>query len=125
MYNEKRESIIVSTFRGPILIFNGDGNLVRKFGPEENGDGQFARPCGICTNSLDEIIVVDTENNRVQLFDEEGNFITTFGSKGSAPDQFCEPFGVCVDWDDNILVADSRTKGFLFLPGGEYQFNKS
>ena len=44
-----------------------------------SGDGQFARPGGVATDSHDNVYVADTNNQRIQVFKSDGEFITEWG----------------------------------------------
>jgi tripartite motif-containing protein 71 len=85
---------------GLIRIFS-DGVLVQSI-----GSGIVSAPCGICTNSSDQLIVTDYSNHQVHVFNRDGSHVRSFGSQGSGDGQLSYPCGVCVDGEDNVYVAD-------------------
>jgi len=90
-----------------ILIFDKKGNLIKSFGKEGKGKGEFLGYLGgIAVDSENRIFVVDTYNYRIQVFDKDGNFLFQFGEFGSEKEKFSEPKGIVVDTDGKIYVAD-------------------
>ena len=86
--------------------FDGDGNLLTKWGTPGTGDGQFITPTAIAIDSSDNIYVVDASNNRIQKFDGDGKFITKWGSTGSGNGQFLGPTGLIVNPSGVVYVID-------------------
>jgi RNA polymerase sigma factor (sigma-70 family) len=91
-----------------IYKFDPNGNLLRKFGSEGSGDGQFARPFGITVDGSGNIYVADTGNNRIQRFDPDGNLLLKWGSQGFGDGQFKFPNGIAVDGLNNVYIADTQ-----------------
>ena len=58
-----------------IQKFDGDGNLLTKWGSHGKGDGEFGQPSCIAIDATDNIYVTDVENNCIQKFDSDGNFL--------------------------------------------------
>jgi len=88
--------------------FDLNGNFITKWGSYGSGDGQFARPQGIATDSSGTVYVVDTYNHRIQKFDSNGNFIVKWGTRGSGNGHFIYPRGVAVDSWGYVYVADTE-----------------
>lgn len=99
--------VMVTTSQNEVIVFNQEGDIIKRFGSSGTGDGQFNNPRGICSNSRGEVLIVDSNNHRIQVFSEDGQFLSAFGSKKSDEYQFYYPRRICVDCDDNIYVADS------------------
>lgn len=57
-----------------IVEYTADGKLVRQWGSQGSGPGQFSLPHGIVFNG-GILYVADRENNRVQRFDLDGRFL--------------------------------------------------
>ncbi|MCP4642504.1 MAG: 6-bladed beta-propeller, partial [bacterium] len=89
-----------------IQKFDGNGNLLGKWGSYGSGDGQFNYPCGIAVDSLGNVYVADIANHRIQKFDGAGNFIMKWGTLGTGDAQFDDPSDVAVDSSDNVYVTD-------------------
>jgi YD repeat-containing protein len=96
----------VETDAGRIDEYTSNGEIIRTFGSEGSGNGQFKKPQGIAFDSAGNVWVTDTGNNRVQELSATGAFIRTFGSTGSGSGQFSEPMGIAIDSSGNVWVAD-------------------
>jgi len=83
------------------------GVFLQKWGSSGSGDGQFARPSRMDTDSAGNVYVLDNLNNRVQKFDSDGVYITQWGSSGNGNGQFNLPYGITVDSSGYIYVADT------------------
>ena len=62
-----------------VHIFNGEDQLVRKFGSHGSGNGQFDGPAGVAFDSDDHLYVADNYNHRVQKFTIDGKYVLQFG----------------------------------------------
>lgn len=81
--------------------------LVKEWGSEGSGDGQFDRPHDIdFSPSEDEMYIVDRDNNRIQVFDKNGTFLFQWGQEGEGDGEFALPYGLDVDKEGNVWVAD-------------------
>ena len=63
-----------------IQIFNSQGQFVRKFGSEGEGNGQMKYPSGAGVLSNGNIVVSEIRSNRLQIFDSQGNFVRIVGA---------------------------------------------
>jgi tripartite motif-containing protein 2/3/tripartite motif-containing protein 71 len=69
-------NIIVAEYEGYcISIFNPKGEIIKSFGTQGSGNGQFNRPEGVAVDDSDNILVSDYRNNRIQKFTSCGKFI--------------------------------------------------
>lgn len=92
-----------------------------KFGQGGTRPGQFDRPAGITTNTLNNIIVADKDNHRVQVFDENGVFLFKFGERGRPNGMFNYPWGVACNSLNHIAVSDTRNHRVqIFNPKGMF-----
>ena len=90
-----------------VLIYDKEGNLVRKIGCYGKNPGQLNVPCGVTYLNDDEILVVNDLNHRIQQFNvQTGNFVTSFGKKGTGEGEFRNPVSVCLDGEGRVVVAD-------------------
>ena len=48
-----------------IQKFDGDGNLLTKWGSHGKGDGEFGQPSSVAVDAADNIYVTDAENNHI------------------------------------------------------------
>ena len=84
-------------------IFDGKGQLVRKFGSNGTGNGQFNNPYGIAFDANNHVYVADHNNHRVQKFDK---FMLSFGTRGSNNGQLNRPLGITV-LNNKVYVTKS------------------
>ncbi len=100
-----------------VLVFMetaaGTWTLVRSWGMEGSGLGEFAAPQAIALDlTLDRVIVTDADNFRVQVFDMTGVLLFKFGYRvlylpASDTAWFARSEGVAVDVCSNIYVSDA------------------
>jgi hypothetical protein len=84
--------------------FDLQGRLLRTWGSNGSGAGQFLHPSGVAVsvaplgNNQQQplVYVCDSSNHRVQVFTLSGSFVSMFGTRGAAPGQFLDPQGVLV-----------------------------
>ena len=90
-----------------VLIYDKEGNLVRKLGCYGENAGQLNCPSGVTYLNNDEILVVDELNHRIQKFNvQTGNFVKSFGEQGTGEGEFQYPESVCLDGEGRVVVAD-------------------
>ena len=81
--------------------------LVKEWGSEGDGDGQFLRPHDLdFSPSEDKLYIVDRDNNRIQVFDKNGTFLFKWGKEGTGDGEFTLPYGLDVDKEGNVWVAE-------------------
>ena len=105
--NSKGMIAVVDAERHCVLIFDKEGNFVRKLGCYGNNVGQFNRPCYVTFINDDEILVVEENNHRIQQLNvHTGKIIKSFGKKGTADGEFVMPISLCVDGEGHFVVAE-------------------
>jgi sugar lactone lactonase YvrE len=74
---------VTDSFNFRIGEFTALGTLVRTWGSEGSGAGQFGAfgPQGVAVDSIGNVYVVDFSNRRVEKFDPAGNFVLMFGGE--------------------------------------------
>ena len=99
-----------------ILMFDKDGNFVRKFGCYGEGPGQLANPAGITFVNDDELLVVDDRNGRIQQFNvQTGNFLKSFRKRGTGDGEFTGPEGIFINDEGHVIVTDCSDKRIQVL----------
>jgi sugar lactone lactonase YvrE len=91
---------------GEIRKYDANHQLLKKFGTQGSGDGQFNGLRELAIGANQKLYALDQNNSRVQIFDLEGNFLGKFGSSGSGNGQFSVPYGLAVGNDNKVYVAD-------------------
>jgi sugar lactone lactonase YvrE len=78
--------------------FSADGELLRSWGSQGTGPGQFTTPHAICIDNRGRVLVADRGNNRIQVFDAEGAFLDEWAMPA--------PNDVYIDNQDNVYASD-------------------
>ena len=90
-----------------ILMFDKDGNFVRKFGSRGIGPGKLINPAGVAFLNDDKLLVVDDGNCRIQQFNvQTGNFVKSFGKEGTGDREFKRPEGIFISDEGHVIVVD-------------------
>ena len=71
-----------------IVVYAADGRVIREWGRQGTGEGEFDCPGGVAVGKDGRVYVADQTNHRVQVFDQEGKFLLKWGEYGNAPGQF-------------------------------------
>ena len=99
-----------------ILMFDKDGNLVRKFGCYGEGPEQLCFPTGLRFVNDDELLVVDDRNGRIQQFNvQTGNFLKSFRKRGTGDGEFTGPEGIFINDEGHVIVTDCSDKRIQVL----------
>lgn len=117
-YPDRREEIIVTDAGNHWIqvLSSSDGKILRQWGREGSGEGEFDYPSGIAVlpfpDGGGEIVVADTRNSRIQMFTPDGKFLRQWGQKGSGEGEFDFPDGIAVlplpDGRTEIIVVDTH-----------------
>ena len=116
--------IAVADYSGNcILLFDKEGNYLRKFGCRGSNVGQLNGPYDITFLNDGEILVADVLNQRIQQFNVyTGKVLKAFGKKGKGEGELQRPVSVRVDDEGRVLVADSN-RIQVFTKDGEPVFS--
>jgi sugar lactone lactonase YvrE len=99
---------VADTYNNRIQVFDGDGNLLDRWGSVGTEDGQFSWPCSLAVNDNGMVYVVDMNNSRIQVFDPDGNFIDKWGGDGTDIGKFKNPLGIAINSEGDVYVADTN-----------------
>ena len=107
-----------------ILMFDKEGNYLRKFGSRGEKAGELKGPSGLTFVDDDNILVAEELNHRIQQLNvQTGNVVKSFGSKGLRDGEFETPVNVCIDDVGRIAVVDYHNKKIqVFTKDGEFLF---
>ena len=114
-----------------VLIFDGEDQLVRKFGSYGTGNGKFDRPLGVAFDTDNHLYVTDHCNHRVQKFNINGAYLFQFGTHGSDKGQLKYPLGILVhnrklyvgDWDNYRISVFQLDGQFSHIIGSGHLSN--
>ena len=103
-----------------VYIFDGEDQIVRKFGSRGSGNGQFSCPAGVAFDSDDHLYVVDYGNHRVQKYTIDGKYLLQFGGEGSENGKVMHPRGLTVH-NHKVYVTDCDNKRIsVFQTDGKF-----
>ena len=88
-----------------VYIFDGENQLVKKFGSNGSGNGQFNHPAGVAFDSDNYLYVSDCWNHRVQKHTAEGKYLLQFGAKRSGGGKLNHPGGLTVH-NHKVYIAE-------------------
>ena len=91
-----------------VYIFNGDDQLIRKFGSYGSGNGQFDHPTGVAFDNDNHLYVVDCWNHRIQKFNVNGKYLLQFRYEDK---KWQYPIGLLV-YNHRVFVA---VEGFKYI----------
>ena len=98
--------VVCDTHYHRVLVFRGDGCLLKSFGKEGRGPGDFLYPVAVTVDDRGNLYVCEYgSNDRVQKFDGEGRWRLAFGRFGTGPEAFQRPSGV----DSALALSTSRS----------------
>lgn len=116
--DKKGEVYVAPMMDHKVCVYDDAGKLLRTWGKQGTGDGDFDQPGGIAIGHDDSIYVADQVNRRVQRFTPEGKFLGKWGEYGTAVGQFDGVEGiknrtggpnfVAVDRHGNILTTEAK-----------------
>ena len=87
----------------PVLVFDGDGNLLNTW-----GSGDLMDPHGIYISPTDEIFLIDRDYHQILKVDTEGRVQMRLGDRGRPSGQapFSHPADVAVSSSGDIFICD-------------------
>lgn len=107
--------IVVDTYNGRVVTFDGDGAFLGQFGTQGPGAGQFEYPQGVAVDHAGNIFVADTANYRIQKFDATGLFLASWSAAFNG-----YPGYVAVDSGGNVFVSDTGNTIWKFDNDGNF-----
>jgi DNA-binding beta-propeller fold protein YncE len=106
------------------VIDPATGSVVRRFGRQGAGEGEFACLCHAIEAAPDGLLyITDDGNRRVQVLEPDGTFVRQLGSFGSAEGQFIAPVRLTIDDAGAVYVLDGDS-GMIskFGPDGAFDW---
>jgi DNA-binding beta-propeller fold protein YncE len=113
--------LVADTHYHRVLRYTSEGVLVREFGTEGSGPGQFLYPTSIAIGPDGSLYVSEYGgSDRIQVFTPEGTYLRSWGSYGKADGQFDRPQGIARA-GDRLYVADAANHRIqVFSLKGEF-----
>ena len=97
-----------------VYIFNGQDELVKKFGSNGSSSGQFSSPIGVAFDSDNHFFITEYSNNRVQKFSINGNYLLQFGNDDDG--KLSGPYGITTH-NNKAALKLGRVIRVTFSPG--------
>lgn len=107
MRHSKTGNLIVSSSNHHLLTYSPKGKLLKRWGINGTGRGEFRYPATLSEMKDGRIAVVDVLNSRVQVFHSDGTLSLVVGEWGVLPGQLFRPKGIAIDAKDNFYISDS------------------
>ena len=98
--------LVSDTNNQRIVVLDKSGNLIRQFGEEGEGPGQFNHPMDVAVGPDGSVYVSDFLQDRIQKFTDTGKFLLEWAGAGEEGGGFNAPTGLAVDRTGNVYVAD-------------------
>jgi ABC-type multidrug transport system ATPase subunit/DNA-binding beta-propeller fold protein YncE len=113
--------VVADTHYHRVVVFDGSGTELRRFGREGRADGEFIYPVALARDDAGNLYVCEYgSNDRVQKFSPGGEHLVSFGGFGTGEGQFQRPSGV-VWHGGKVYVADAvNNRVQVFTDGGEF-----
>jgi sugar lactone lactonase YvrE len=92
-----------------VAHFDAQGRLIKAWGEEGTGPGQFALPHAIAVDSNNRVYVADRNNARIQVFDTAGKLLAVWSD-------LIMPWGFAMTENDELWVCGSSG---VRQPGGD------
>ena len=102
----QNDDIIVSDFeKHCIKVFDSQGRLLYDYGTRGKVNGSFDVPCGVCTDTQENILIADYQNQRIHLLSPEGQFKCF---PVTSENGIKWPQAIAVDSHANLIVVDGN-----------------
>ena len=113
--------LVCDTHYHRVVEFDGHGQVVRMFGREGRGPGEFIYPVAIAADDRENLFVAEYgSNDRVQVFTRAGEFVRSFGGFGTKAGEFQRPSGL-VWHEGRVYVADAFNNRIqVFTDAGQF-----
>lgn len=113
---------IADYHRNRIRVYDAAGELLRSFGRQGEGPGEFNAPNDVAVDEARGVVyVVEAINARVQKLTLEGEPLLSFGRYGPEEDAFSYPQYADVDADGNVYVSDMGNRRIkMYDPDGRF-----
>ena len=122
-YSESDLWAVADRTKNCVNVYDGQDQLIERFGSQGKGEGQFQYPCGIAFDDNDALYVTDSHNHRVQKFNIFGKYLLQFGSKGANKGQLNYPVGITTSYD-KVYIADRQNRRIsVFYTDGQFCYS--
>ena len=107
-----------------ILIYTPAGKLLKQFGSEGTGPGQFIYPTDVEFDKKGRVLISEYgDNDRIQVFDPGCNYLTQFGKFGGGDGEFSRPESMVIDGDLLYVTDACNHRICVFTTEGKFVRN--
>ena len=96
----------LSTIDGSICVYNGQGNLLLRFGSRGADKGKFDFPTSLAIDRKGLIYVTDQHKNQVLVFNNNGRFLYAFSQLGWREGRLHRPSFIYINNSGRIFIVD-------------------
>src|SRR5665213_1254997 len=119
---------VADTHLNRIVVFSRDGKILRMWGQEGRGPGQFVYPTDVAWDSKGHLFVSESgdDNDRVQVFDPTVNppkLLYQFGKFGDGNAEFSRPESMVIDHDIVYITDSCNHRIAVFTAAGKWLRN--
>ncbi len=102
----------VTTGKHRVLVIGPDGEIIREFGREGAGEGEFKYPNSIASDSSGRILVADSNNGRLSVFTPDGAPLWSM-TRTDTGSTMALPRGLAIDRGNRLFVVDTIAHNLL------------
>jgi ABC-type Fe3+ transport system permease subunit/sugar lactone lactonase YvrE len=107
-----------------VMVYTPDGRLLRQWGKEGSGDGEFIFPTDVAFDDQGRIFVSEYGgNDRIQVFDRDAKLLYQFGHFGNGDGQFSRPQSMVIDKGLLYVTDASNHRICVFRTDGTFVRN--
>ncbi len=113
---------VTDTMNSRVEEFDADGNFIREFGKNCDGQGCTPKPKGIAIDSDGNVWVADPMLDVLQIFSPGGTMLGYLGGHGNQAGMFSSLQSVAVDKNNRVFAADQypgRVQMFRYITNAE------
>lgn len=97
---------VLNSIDGSICVYDGQGELILKFGSRGNGKEEFDFPVSLSINKRGMIFVVDQHKNQVLVFNNKGRFLFPVSLLGWREGRLHLPSFIYINKSGRIFIVD-------------------
>src|SRR5205823_4490365 len=104
-----------------IMVYSPKGDLLRQWGKEGKGPGEFIYPTDIAFDSKGNIYVSEYgDNDRISVFDKDTHFLYQIGKFGIGDGEFIRPQSMVIDGDTMYVTDACNGRICVFKTDGQW-----
>ncbi len=115
---------VADTHYQRVMVYSPKGELLRHWGKEGRGPGEFIYPTHIAFDGKGHIFVSEYgDNDRISVFDKDYNFLYQIGKFGTGDGEFIRPQSMVIDGDTLYVTDACNGRVCVFKTDGKWVRN--